>query len=82
MERVHEEIEKPDMNLKELRKVHTELYKVLAKNIEARSIISPSDLYRNVITEINTLIEKYNFDKKKNNNSENETLDEEEITVN
>lgn len=77
--RVHEEIGKPDMNLKELRMKNTELYKVLIKNIEARAIISPSDLYRNVVTEINVLIEKYNFERTKNTNSETETLNEEGI---
>ena len=63
--RIKEKAEKPDLNLKELRKQTAEQYKELIKHTEANALINPSQLYDTLIKQVNNLIDKYNNIHKK-----------------
>ncbi len=60
IERIKENAQKPDLNLKELRKETAEQYKELVKHAEANALLNPSEQYENFIKQINNLIDKYN----------------------
>ncbi len=60
IDRIKENAQKPDLNLKELRKESAEQYKELVKHIEANTLLNPSESYETLIKQLNNLIDKYN----------------------
>lgn len=60
LERIEESANDASQSSGELIKVTTQKYRELCKHIEAHATITPSDAYNNLISNLNSLIERYN----------------------